>query len=326
MSTSPWTLEEKDLISALETNESGLSEAKANILLQRLGPNSFAGKKKNSDILLFFSQFKSPITLMLLGAALLSIGLGQKTDAIIILCIVLLSSALGFMQERGAANAVFQMLKLLALKARVLRDGNDVKPEDEVDMTFVGFLTFFDPPKPDVVATLQKLNNLGIDFKIITGDNALVAKILCLFLKMEDRIMTGAELSAFSSSTLREKVARVKVFAEVEPHHKEMIIEALQKAGHVVGFMGDEINDATALHTADVGISVDSAVDVAKEAADIVLLTKDLDVLVKGVLQGRITFANTLKYIFMATSANFGNMFSMARASLFLPFLPLFPK
>jgi len=140
------------------------------------------------------------------------------------------------------------------------------------------------------------------------------------------KIMTGSDLGHLSDSALMLKVGAVDVFAEIEPNQKERIILALKKAGNVVGYMGDGINDASALHSADVGISVESAVDVAKDAADIVLLEKGLDVLVQGVLEGRTTFANTLKYVFMATSANFGNMFSMAGVSLFLPFLPLLPK
>ena len=140
------------------------------------------------------------------------------------------------------------------------------------------------------------------------------------------QIITGPALRELSDDALLKRVVDVDVFAEIEPNQKEHIILALRKAGHVVGYMGDGINDASALHAADVGISVESAVDVAKEAADIVLLEKDLDVLVQGVREGRTTFANTLKYVFMATSANFGNMFSMAGVSLFLPFLPLLPK
>jgi Mg2+-importing ATPase len=140
------------------------------------------------------------------------------------------------------------------------------------------------------------------------------------------KILTGSDLSHLSDSALMKKAGGVDVFAEIEPNQKERIILALKKAGNVVGYMGDGINDASALHVADVGISVESAVDVAKDAADIVLLEKGLDVLVQGVREGRATFANTLKYVFMATSANFGNMFSMAGVSLFLPFLPLLPK
>jgi Mg2+-importing ATPase len=143
---------------------------------------------------------------------------------------------------------------------------------------------------------------------------------------LEAKILTGGELREISDSALLRKVPETDIFSEVEPNQKERIILALRKAGHVVGYMGDGINDASALHAADVGISVDTAVDVAKEAADIVLLEKDLAVLVQGVQEGRTTFANTLKYVFMSTSANFGNMFSMAGASLFLPFLPLLPK
>ena len=138
--------------------------------------------------------------------------------------------------------------------------------------------------------------------------------------------MTGSELDKLSDEALIHRVQYTNVFAEVEPNQKERIIIALKKAGNVVGYLGDGINDASALHAADVGISVESAVDVAKEAADIVLMAKDLNVLVEGVKEGRVTFANTLKYVFMATSANFGNMFSMAGISLFLPFLPLLPS
>jgi Mg2+-importing ATPase len=163
--------------------------------------------------------------------------------------------------------------------------------------------------------------------KIITGDNRLLAANVSQQVDLlSPRILTGEDLHRMSDEALSRQVSEVDVFAEVKPNHKERIIFALKKNGHVVGYMGDGINDASALHTADVSISVDGAVDVAKEAADIVLLEKDLGVLVQGVREGRRTFANTLKYVFMATSANFGNMFSMAGASLFLPFLPLLPK
>ena len=162
--------------------------------------------------------------------------------------------------------------------------------------------------------------------KIITGDNRLVAASVSQQMGLSStKILAGPELHQLSDGALLHQVVGVDVFAEIEPNQKERIILALKKAGNVVGYMGDGINDASALHAADVGISVDSAVDVAKEAADIVLLEKDLGVLVQGVREGRTTFANTLKYVFMATSANFGNMFSMAGASLFLPYLPLLP-
>lgn len=197
----------------------------------------------------------------------------------------------------------------------------------ETGMTFLGFLVLFDPPKADIVETIELLKRLGVSLKIITGDNRLVAANLSQQVGLTNaRILTGPELREMSNEALLARVTDVDVLAEVEPNQKERIILALRKAGNVVGYMGDGINDASALHAADVSISVDSAADVAKEAADIVLLEKDLSVLVQGVKAGRMTFANTLKYVFMATSANFGNMFSMAGASLFLPFLPLLPK
>jgi Mg2+-importing ATPase len=198
---------------------------------------------------------------------------------------------------------------------------------DETGMTFLGFLVLFDPPKRDIIETIASLKSLGVSLKIITGDNRLVATNVSQQMGLLNTvIITGPELHEMSDGALLNRVNEVEVFAEIEPNQKERIIFALRRAGNVVGYMGDGINDASALHAADVGISVDSAVDVAKEAADIVLLEKDLGVLVQGVREGRATFANTLKYVFMATSANFGNMFSMAGASLFLPFLPLLPK
>jgi phosphoserine phosphatase len=199
--------------------------------------------------------------------------------------------------------------------------------DQEAGMTFLGFLVLFDPPKPDIVKTIGSLEALGVSLKIITGDNHLVAASVSHQMGLSNtRIITGPDLRQMSDGALLTQVGAADVFAEIEPNQKERIILALRKAGNVVGYMGDGINDASALHAADVGISVESAVDVAKEAADIVLLEKDLSVLVQGVREGRTTFANTLKYVFMATSANFGNMFSMAGASLFLPFLPLLPK
>ncbi len=195
---------------------------------------------------------------------------------------------------------------------------------DETNMTFLGFLVFFDPAKPGIIETINSLKQLGVSLKIITGDNQLVAAHISQQVGLANaHILTGPDLNKMSNPALLKQVNDVSVFAEVEPNQKERILIAMKKAGNVVGYMGDGINDASAIHAADVGISVNSAVDVAKEAADIVLLEKDLSVLVQGVREGRTTFANTLKYVFMATSANFGNMFSMAGSSLFLTFLPL---
>lgn len=198
---------------------------------------------------------------------------------------------------------------------------------DEDKMIFLGFISLYDPPKKDVLQTIQGLNNLGVQLKLITGDNALIAESLAKQIGIESPvILSGQQIRNMSDSALFKQALTTNIFAEVEPNQKERIIVSLQKSGNVVGFMGDGINDAPALHAADVGISVDTAVDVAKEAADIILLSQDLNVLTTGIVAGRKTFSNTMKYIFMATSANFGNMFSMAGASLFLPFLPLLPK
>src|SRR5664280_2415606 len=202
-----------------------------------------------------------------------------------------------------------------------------ISKDQESGMTFLGFLILFDPPKPNILETITRLRNLGVVLKIITGDNHLVAANVSQQMGLTNtKILTGSDLSHLSDAALLRKVGGVDVFAEIEPNQKERIILALKKAGNVVGYMGDGINDASALHAADVGISVESAMDVAKDAADIVLLEKGLDVLVNGVLEGRTTFANTLKYAVSYTSANFGNMFSMAGISLFLPFLPMLPK
>ena len=206
-------------------------------------------------------------------------------------------------------------------------DADHFSKDDEVNMTFLGYLALYDPPKPGIADTLKDLELLGITPKMITGDSRAVAVSIIQQVGLPDpKVLTGAELQQLDDAALMHHVQETNVFAEVEPNQKERIIIALKKAGNVVGYLGDGINDASALHAADVGISVESAVDVAKEAADIVLMQKDLNVLVEGVKEGRITFANTLKYVFMATSANFGGMFSMAGASLFLPFLPLLPK
>jgi Mg2+-importing ATPase len=218
-------------------------------------------------------------------------------------------------------------LRTLGVAYKDMGSASVTSKGDESGMTFLGFLVLFDPPKPNIIETVASLKTLGVELKIITGDNHLVAANLSQQMGLSStRILSGPELRQLSDGALLQRVADVDVFAEIEPNQKERIIIALKKAGNVVGYMGDGINDASALHAADVGISVECAVDVAKEAADIVLLEKDLGVLVQGVREGRTTFANTLKYVFMATSANFGNMFSMAGISLFLPFLPLLPK
>jgi Mg2+-importing ATPase len=217
--------------------------------------------------------------------------------------------------------------RVLGVACKQVTSDLDFTRNDEKNMVFQGFITLFDPPKKDVLQTITDLHNMGVQLKIITGDNELVARSLAQQIGLNDPvILNGRQIQQMSNEALLHQALLANIFAEVEPNQKEKIILMLKKAGNVVGFMGDGINDAPALHAADVGISVDSAVDVAKEAADIVLLNKGLEVLLTGIIAGRKTFTNTMKYIFMAASANFGNMFTMAGASLFLPFLPLLPK
>jgi Mg2+-importing ATPase len=220
-----------------------------------------------------------------------------------------------------------QGLRTLGIAYRHLGTETAITKDQETGMTFLGFLLVYDPPKEGIIDTIRQMKRLGVSLKIITGDNALVAASVGRQVGFaHPDVLTGPEIARLSDEALLRKAQETRVFAEVEPNQKERLIRTLRQGGHVVGFMGDGINDVSALHAADVSISVDSAVDVAKEAADIVLLEKDLGVLIQGIHAGRTTFANTLKYVFMATSANFGNMFSMAGASLFLSFLPLLPK
>jgi Mg2+-importing ATPase len=223
----------------------------------------------------------------------------------------------------------FRVLGLATKPQAHCHEGSDPAPctrADEREMVFLGFLLFFDPPKPGTQETIASLAERGVHLKIITGDNKLVALHTAAAVGMQvTGVLTGADLDELGDEALWQAADRANLFAEVDPNQKERVILALKKRGHVVGYLGDGINDAPALHAADVGISVDTAVDVAKEAADFVLLQRDLGVLRRGIELGRTTFANTLKYVFVTTSANFGNMFSMAGASLFLPFLPMLP-
>jgi Mg2+-importing ATPase len=198
--------------------------------------------------------------------------------------------------------------------------------DDEHNLSLAGFLCFADPVKENVRESLGRLARLGIDVKIVTGDNGQVAARLCRDVGLDPRkVVTGAELAALDDAALLRLLPETSVFARVSPEQKSRIIRAQRGTGVDVGFLGDGVNDAIALHDADVGISVDSAADVAKDAADVVLLNKDLAIIADGVVEGRRIFANTIKYVLMGTSSNFGNMFSAAGASLFLSFLPMLP-
>jgi len=214
--------------------------------------------------------------------------------------------------------------RVLGVATRTLEGATAVTVQDETRMSLVGFVTFADPAKPDAAATIADLAANGISVRMLTGDNRLVAAHIAGEVGLDvTTVMVGGDIDAIADAQLAASVAPVAVFAELNPLQKERIVTALRASGQVVGYLGDGINDSPALHAADVGISVDSAVAVAKEAAAIVLLDKDLGVLLDGMKQGRRTFANTMKYIFMTTSASFGNVLSMAIAAAVLPFLPL---
>jgi len=197
---------------------------------------------------------------------------------------------------------------------------------DENDMIFVGYLAFLDPPKDSATAAIKALNEFGVRVKVLTGDNDAVTVAVCKRVGLDIKhILLGSQIEAMDDETLKSAVEITDVFAKLSPVQKARIVTALRNKGHTVGFMGDGINDATAMKAADVGISVDTAVDIAKESANIILLEKDLMVLEEGVVEGRKTYANTIKYIKMTASSNFGNMFSVLAASAFLPFLPMLP-
>ena len=220
-----------------------------------------------------------------------------------------------------------QGIRVLGIAIRSVELKEKYSVEDENQMVFAGFLLLFDHPKQDVIQTISNLEKNGVSLRVITGDNKLTAVHTVESVGIKIRgVITGIDLMKMSDESLWNKVENTTVFAEVDPNQKERIILALKKNRHVVGYMGDGINDIPALHAADVSISVDNAVDVARESADFVLMEKSLKSLNRGIELGRITFGNTLKYILVTTSANFGNMFSMAGVSLFLPFLPLLPK
>lgn len=215
-------------------------------------------------------------------------------------------------------------LRVLAVATRAAPRQATYARDDEQDLELAGFLLFADPPKAEAAGAIAALRELGVRLIVVTGDNVHVARHLAARIGLSTgTVVTGAELAETRPEALMQLAERADIFAEVDPDQKERIVVALKKTGHVVGYMGDGINDAPALHAADVGVSVEGAVDVAKEAADFVLLRRDLDMLRRGILAGRTTFANTLKYVLTTTSANLGNMISMAAASIVLPFFPL---
>ena len=217
-------------------------------------------------------------------------------------------------------------LRMIALATKKVNKKREYSWEDATDLEFEGYITFLDIPKKSAKEALEKLHKLNVQTKIVTGDNEIITQRICREVGIPvNQVLIGTDIEKLSEEALLAKVNEVDIFARVTPEQKLRIIQTLQKHGHTVGYMGDGINDLPSLHSADVGISVNMAVDVAKDAAAVVLLRKGLDVVADGVIEGRKTFSNTIKYILMATSSNFGNMFSAAGASFFLPFLPMTP-
>lgn len=228
----------------------------------------------------------------------------------------------GYYSAKGAEG-----FRVLAIATKTVDAKASYQRDDESDLSFVGFLLFFDPPKPEAQKTIRDLAALGINIKILTGDNRYVSAHIAEAIGLDPKsILTGSDIAKMKDESLWHLASQTQLFAEIDPQQKERIVRALQRTGHAVGYLGDGINDAPSLHAADVGISVDQAVDVARESADVILVERDLDVLRRGVEEGRRTFANTLKYITITTGANFGNMISMALATPLLPFLPLVAK
>ncbi|MFF1381927.1 magnesium-translocating P-type ATPase [Arthrobacter sp. NPDC058288] len=245
---------------------------------------------------------------------------GSPED-VLALCVDIPAGVQAMLDEQFNAGS-----RVVAVASRPAAGMTAIEPSDEKDLVLEGLLVFLDRPKANARASLDQLETLGITVKIATGDNAKVAEKVCDELGvLSGGTLTGAEVEALSDAELAAAAREASIFARVSPEQKARIIRLLRQSGGSVGFMGDGVNDALALHAADIGISVDSATDVAKDAADVVLLDKDLGVLAEGVMEGRRIFANTIKYVLMGTSSNFGNMFSAATASVVLSFLPMLP-
>ena len=229
--------------------------------------------------------------------------------------------------EQKAKEYAVQGMQVIAIASkREYRGVNVFNVSDEANMTFIGFVAFLDPAKKDVKSTLKKLKNIGITTKILTGDNPYAANNICNLVGLENKeTLLGTDIDKMSDEELAKKVEEVNVFARMNPLQKERVVKQLKNNGHVVGYMGDGVNDSPSLHIADVGISVNTATDIAKEAADIILLERSLKVIYEGVLEGRRVYGNIIKYMKMALNSDFGDVFSIVIASIFLPFLPLLP-
>ena len=228
--------------------------------------------------------------------------------------------------NKNAEDMAKEGMQVIALALKPEYEGVDVfDAEDEVDFTLIGLIAFLDPPKPSAEVTIKKLKEYGVGIKILTGDNAFATRNICNAVGITSKILTGSEIEELNDYELAEAVEKVDIFARMNPMQKERVVSTLRKNGHSVGYMGDGVNDAPALRSSDVGISVDGGTDIAKESSDIILLEQNLEVIHNGVIEGRKVYGNILKYMKLALSQDFGDVFSILIASIFLPFLPLLP-
>jgi Mg2+-importing ATPase len=274
------------------------------------------------DLVPFDHERRMTATLVQRGDAEPLLVLKGAPESVLPRCAPVPDAAQTALQDLYAAGA-----RVIAVAVRPLPGAARIDEGDERDLRLLGFLEFTDPPKSDAAESLQRLAALGIEVKIATGDSAAVAEHVCETLGMATTgTLTGDQLDGMDDAAFEAAVRRASIFARVSPEQKSRIVTALRQKGRAVAFLGDGVNDALALHRADIGISVDSAVDVAKDAADVILMDKDLGVLADGVVEGRRIFANTIKYVLMGTSSNFGNMFSASIASVVLSFLPMLPS
>ncbi len=317
--------------------QTGLANPLDEAIAASAEPPAAAGQEKVEEIPYDFVRRRLSIAVRLRGdpateALLITKG---ALDPVVAICTDLRTGATTCPLDEAQRQAIGERaaawadagFRVLAVATRLMSRPPPYTAADESTMVFEGFLLFFDPPKPDAAQAIADLRRLGVELKVITGDSHRVALHVAQAVSLPVRgVLTGTEMDNLHDEALWQRAERTTIFAEVDPNQKERIVNALRRTGHVVGYLGDGINDAPSLHAADVGVSVDTAVDVAKETADFVLLEHSLAVLRDGIEEGRRVFANTMKYVYTTSSANFGNMLSMALLSLAVPFLPLLPK
>ncbi len=302
--------------------QTGLSNPLDEAIVAAAHP-SLEGIRKLGEIPFDFVRKRVAVVLETSGGETLLISKGASTG-MLEACASVLDPALQSQLEERIRNWNREGVRVLAVAVRAIENRDRYTREDEEGLSLLGFLTFVDRVKADAAAAVASLGRLGVGIKIVTGDSVLVAEHAARLVGVPvGSSLTGSQIAELDGIALAQAVTRTAIFAEVDPNQKERLIVALRRSGHVVGFLGDGVNDAPAMHAADTSLSVEGAVDVARQAADFVLLERDLDVIRGGIEEGRRTFANTLKYILTTTSANLGNMISMAGASLVLPFLPL---